>query len=159
MADIKLDNLAGDLTLLNSAADGLSLTIGEKFMPEVRGLVQAGTGVISFVNDLIDDHPGSSCCCLQKMSAIAWRHRKEAVFSCLSPALPGKALPKVAPVLGGGYPELLLEYSGKIARVAVAHHIAHLIYLIFRGQKQSRRFIHPGLCQIVHDGLPGALLE
>ena len=60
MADIKLDNLAGDLTLLNSAADGLSLTIGEKFMPEVRGLVQAGTGVISFVNDLIDDHPGSS---------------------------------------------------------------------------------------------------
>ncbi|WP_304584524.1 phage tail tape measure protein, partial [Acutalibacter muris] len=57
MADIKLDNLAGDLTLLNSAADGLSLTIGEQFMPQTRALVQAGTGVISFVNELIDDHP------------------------------------------------------------------------------------------------------
>lgn len=57
MADIKLDNLAGDLTLLNSAADGLSLTIGEQFMPQARALVQAGTGVISFVNELIDDHP------------------------------------------------------------------------------------------------------
>lgn len=45
MADIKLDNLAGDLTLLNSAADGLSLTIGEQFMPQARGLVQAGTSI------------------------------------------------------------------------------------------------------------------
>lgn len=57
MADIKLDNLAGDLTLLNSAADGLSLTIGEEFMPQTRALVQAGTGVISFVNELIAAHP------------------------------------------------------------------------------------------------------
>jgi len=57
MADIKLDNLAGDLTLLQSAADGLSLSIGEQFMPQARGLVQAGTGVITFVNQLIDDHP------------------------------------------------------------------------------------------------------
>ncbi len=57
MADIKLDNLAGDLTLLSSAADGLSLTIGEEFMLQTRALVQAGTGVISFVNELIDDHP------------------------------------------------------------------------------------------------------
>lgn len=57
MADIKLDNLAGDLTLLQSAADGLSLTIGEEFMPQARGLVQMGTGIISFVNEMIDDHP------------------------------------------------------------------------------------------------------
>lgn len=57
MASIKLDNLAGDLTLLQSAADGLSLTIGEEFMPQARGLVQAGTGVITFVNQLIDSHP------------------------------------------------------------------------------------------------------
>ena len=54
MADIKLDNLAGDLTLLQSAADGLSLSIGEQFMPQARGLVQAGTGVITFVNQLIE---------------------------------------------------------------------------------------------------------
>ena len=57
MANIKLDNLAGDLTLLQSAADGLSLSIGEQFMPQARGLVQLGTGVISFTNELIDGHP------------------------------------------------------------------------------------------------------
>ncbi len=57
MANIKLDNLAGDLTLLQSATDGLSLSIGQQFMPQIRGLVQAGTGVITFVNQMIDDHP------------------------------------------------------------------------------------------------------
>ena len=57
MANIKLDNLAGDLTLLGSATDGLSLSIGEQFMPQARGLVQIGTGVISFINELIDQHP------------------------------------------------------------------------------------------------------
>lgn len=57
MAGIKLDNLNGDLTLMQSAADGLSLTIGEEFMPQIRGLVQAGTGVIGFMDELIQEHP------------------------------------------------------------------------------------------------------
>ncbi|MDE6260410.1 MAG: phage tail tape measure protein [Oscillospiraceae bacterium] len=57
MANIKLDNLSGDLTLMQSAADGLSLSIGEQFMPQIRGLVQAGTSVIVWVNDMIDAHP------------------------------------------------------------------------------------------------------
>lgn len=57
MAEIKLDNLMGDLTLLNSAADGLGLTLGEEFMPQVRALVQAGTGVLTFVNGFIDANP------------------------------------------------------------------------------------------------------
>ena len=57
MANIKLDNLAGDLTLLQSATDGLSLSIGQQFMPQIRGLVQAGTGIITFTNELIDQHP------------------------------------------------------------------------------------------------------
>lgn len=57
MADIKLDNLAGDLTLLQSAADGLSLSIGEQFMPQARGLVQIGTGIITFIDQVIEEHP------------------------------------------------------------------------------------------------------
>ncbi len=57
MAEIKLDNLAGDLTLMQSAADGLGLTIGEVFMPQIRGLVQAGTGVLTWVNKMIEAHP------------------------------------------------------------------------------------------------------
>ena len=47
MANIKLDNLAGDLTLLQSATDGLSLSIGEQFMLQARGLVQAGNSPTS----------------------------------------------------------------------------------------------------------------
>ena len=47
MSNIKLDNLAGDLTLLQSATDGLSLSIGEQFMPQARGLVQVGTSLTS----------------------------------------------------------------------------------------------------------------
>ncbi len=57
MAEIKLDNLSGDLTLMQSAADGLGLTIGEVFMPQIRGLVQAGTGVLTWVNEMIEAHP------------------------------------------------------------------------------------------------------
>lgn len=57
MAKIKLDNLAGDLTLMQSAADGLGLTIGEVFMPQIRGLVQAGTGVLTWINEMIEAHP------------------------------------------------------------------------------------------------------
>lgn len=57
MADIKLDNLQGDLTLLRSAWDGLGITIGEEFMPQLRGLVQAGTGVLSWTNELVERNP------------------------------------------------------------------------------------------------------
>ncbi len=57
MANIKLDNLAGDLTLMQSASDGLAITIGTVFMPEIRWLVQAGTGILGFMDELIDEHP------------------------------------------------------------------------------------------------------
>lgn len=57
MAKIKLDNLSGDLTLLQSAADGLSLTLGEVFMPQVRGLVQAGTNILGVADKVVQDNP------------------------------------------------------------------------------------------------------
>lgn len=57
MANIKLDNLAGDLTLLQSATDGLSLSIGEQFMPQARGVVQIGTDIIGWINQVIEEHP------------------------------------------------------------------------------------------------------
>lgn len=57
MADIKLDNLQGDITLLQSAWDGLGITIGEQFMPQWRGLTQAGASVLSWVNGLVEANP------------------------------------------------------------------------------------------------------
>lgn len=51
------DNLQGDITLLQSAWDGLGITIGEQFMPQWRGLTQAGASVLSWVNGLVEANP------------------------------------------------------------------------------------------------------
>ena len=40
MADVQLDNLAGSLTLLQSAAEGVKIAIGEKLQPYAKGLVK-----------------------------------------------------------------------------------------------------------------------
>lgn len=58
MADIKLDNLKGDVTLLDSAADGLKMTVGELWNDELRGLAQVGTEVLSGVNQFVEQNPG-----------------------------------------------------------------------------------------------------
>ena len=39
MADVQLDNLAGSLTLLQRAAEGVKIAIGEKLQPYAKGLV------------------------------------------------------------------------------------------------------------------------
>lgn len=57
MAQIKLDNLNGDLTLMNSAWDALKTTIGEQFIPEMRGLYQVGADVFGVMDDFVQEHP------------------------------------------------------------------------------------------------------
>lgn len=57
MADIKLDNLQGDVTLLNSAADGLKMTIGGMYDKELRQLAQLGTKILGGVNDFCEQNP------------------------------------------------------------------------------------------------------
>lgn len=42
------DNLAGDLKKLKSAFEGLSIEIGEKFDPSLRGLTQRGTDLLNY---------------------------------------------------------------------------------------------------------------
>ena len=43
MADTQLDNLAGDITLAKSAAEGLKISISNKLTPAIRSFVQKGT--------------------------------------------------------------------------------------------------------------------
>lgn len=57
MSEIKLDNLKGDVTLLNSAADGLKATVGGMFNTEMRGLAKAGTAVLSGLNTFCEKSP------------------------------------------------------------------------------------------------------
>ena len=51
MAQIKLDNLKGDLTLLSSAAEVAALSIGEKLAPSARTAVQGLTDIVSAFNE------------------------------------------------------------------------------------------------------------
>lgn len=57
MADIKLDNLQGDVTLLNSAADGLRTTLGGMYDNEMRSITQIGTEILTGINDFCEKNP------------------------------------------------------------------------------------------------------
>lgn len=57
MANIKLDNLQGDVTLLNSAADGLKMTIGGMHDKELRMLAQLGTKILGGINEFCEKNP------------------------------------------------------------------------------------------------------
>ena len=57
MADVKLDNLNGQLTLMDSAWDALRVTIGEQFNPELRELAEIGTDVLGWANGFVQEHP------------------------------------------------------------------------------------------------------
>lgn len=57
MADVRMDNLKGDVTLMNSAWDALRVTIGERFNPELRFLTQLWTEVGTLLNDFVVKHP------------------------------------------------------------------------------------------------------
>ena len=53
----RLDNLAGDLTLFQSAADGARIALSDSLTPALRDVVQAGTGITTFVGGFIDEVP------------------------------------------------------------------------------------------------------
>lgn len=57
MADIKLNNLTGQMTLLNSAADALKTTVGEAYQNEFQSLAKIGADILSEVNEFLVAHP------------------------------------------------------------------------------------------------------
>lgn len=57
MAKVKLDNLNGDVTIMNSAMEALQTTIGEQFNPELRELTQLKTELLNGVNEFIKENP------------------------------------------------------------------------------------------------------
>ena len=57
MAKVKLDNLNGDITIMNSAMEALQSTIGEQFNPELRELTQLKTEILNGVNEFIQENP------------------------------------------------------------------------------------------------------
>ncbi len=57
MADIKMDNLNGQLALMNSAWEAVQTTIGEQFNPELRELSETGTDILNWVNTFVQENP------------------------------------------------------------------------------------------------------
>ncbi len=57
MADVKLDNLSGDVTLLQSAAEGLKISIGSLYRDELRGLAQMATQILGSIQNFIEENP------------------------------------------------------------------------------------------------------
>lgn len=47
MADVQLDNLAGDITLFQSALEGAQIVLSDQLTPTMRGFVQFGSDAIS----------------------------------------------------------------------------------------------------------------
>lgn len=57
MASIKMDNMNGQLTLMKSAWDAVTISVGEQFLPEMTSLYEVGTVAFTWVNDFIQEHP------------------------------------------------------------------------------------------------------
>ncbi len=57
MAQIRLDNLQGDITLAESAADALKISVGEQFLPVMRKVYQEGTELLGLTNDFVQQNP------------------------------------------------------------------------------------------------------
>lgn len=57
MAKTRLDNLAGDVTLLKSAADGAKIALSDSLTPALRDAAQAGAGILSFAGKIINEVP------------------------------------------------------------------------------------------------------
>ncbi len=58
MAQTKLDNYAGQVTLLQSAFDGLKTEVGSVLTPALGELAEVATGALGWMTDVVREHPG-----------------------------------------------------------------------------------------------------
>lgn len=57
MAKVRLDNLNGQVTLMNSAADALKTTVGDLWSKELQGLAKIGTDILAEINTFVEENP------------------------------------------------------------------------------------------------------
>ncbi len=58
MAGTMLDNMNGRLTLMQAAADGLKIAIGEDLTPAMSGLYDVGAQVLGWIQGFVEENPG-----------------------------------------------------------------------------------------------------
>lgn len=112
MAQVKLDNLQGDLALANSAAEAFKESVGAALIPILRGLVQAGTEAMSAMASFAGAFPEIT----QAVAALA-AGLGAAVAGIVAFAAAAKVLPLIIGALSAN-PVILL--AGAFAGLAVA---------------------------------------
>lgn len=75
MADTRLDNLAGQLTILKSGLEGMKIELGEKLAPYFKDFVSWLTPKIPIITDKIVELVGK----MQEFGSKAWPHVKEVI--------------------------------------------------------------------------------
>lgn len=71
MQDIKLDTFTGQIQLLESAYDGLRVSIGEDLMPVLGMLVEGLTAVLTAANGLVEENPAFTAAIVGVTTALA----------------------------------------------------------------------------------------
>lgn len=56
MSEVKLDNLSGQVTLLESAFDGFKMAVGEALAPVLRELAEVGTDAFSWATEFVSEN-------------------------------------------------------------------------------------------------------
>ena len=56
-AATQLDNMNGELTIMQSAAEGLSISLGDLYKDDFRNLYSAGTELLTMVNNFVKQNP------------------------------------------------------------------------------------------------------
>lgn len=85
MSQVRLDNYAGQITLLNSAVDGLKLTIGSQLSPVLEKLAAGATTVVGGLNELLEACPALTAVLTGLITAAGALAAAFAGFSILKP--------------------------------------------------------------------------
>lgn len=111
MAERQLDNLAGDVTVLGSAWEGLSITVGKLFIPVLRKVAQAATSLVTVLDYLAQSPAGAffiKLLAAASAAAIGITAFATAMWGVhkLAPMLAKVLLPLKTAILGLGWPIL-----------------------------------------------------
>ncbi len=87
MAEVKMDNLQGQVTLMNSAMDALKNTLGSAYDDELRELAKAATDVLTAINEFLEKHPTVTKAIVGITAAITGLVSAFATFATVSAAV------------------------------------------------------------------------
>lgn len=131
MANIQLDNLNGQITLLKSALEGAAISIGEKLTPYIAGLVEKVQATVDWFNGLTDAQVALIAKAILLVAAIAPVAKTISLIASGVSGLTGTVIPgcikavdtvseKVIPALGKAMSWLLANPMALVVAAIIA---------------------------------------